>query len=616
MLRVVALFLLVALTYIPAMGCGFIWDDDDYVTENPTLRSADGLRRIWLEPRATPQYYPLVHTTLWLEYHLWGLAPAGYHLVNVVLHAANAVLVWLVLSRMGVPGAWLAAALFGLHPVHVESVAWVTERKNVLSGLFYLLALLAYVDIAQVAAKPVEKQRRPVLRYAAATMLFVAALLSKSVVCSLPAAILLLILWRHQRLTWKDVGLLLPWFALGLLFALNTADMEKKHVGAVGAAFAWSFAERCLIAGHALCFYIGKLAWPHPLVFMYPRWTINTANVSQWLYVAMALAVPTGLFVMRRRCGYGPAVAALFFIGTLFPALGFFNVYPMRYSFVADHFQYLASLGPIALASAAATLGWKRVSNAAAGHNRRKAIVVPAPNIGTYSWAGAMFAASVLGVLTVLSWSQQSVYRDPETLWSDVLSKNPQSGAAHFHLGKIRTAQGRAPEATRHFRDALRLQTDDTEMAAINTHLANSLVREGDVAEAQAAFHAALRQQPDFWEALNGMGNLLARQGKVAPAIDFFERALAAAPGKAAVHQNLANALAAGGNLDAAERHYRESIRLDPQFVPPYLNLGNLLARQNRLAEAEDLYSAALRIDPHLEQARQNLERVRAARRG
>jgi len=611
--RGAALFLVIGLAYIPALGCGFIWDDDEYVTENPTLRTVDGLRRIWLEPRSTPQYYPLVFTTFWIEYHLWGLSPLGYHLVNVVLHAANTLLVWLVLRKLGIPAAWLAAAVFGLHPVHVESVTWVTERKNVLSGLFYLAALLVYIDVARLGAGEAAEAPRTGVRYVLATLLFVAALLSKSVACSLPAVIVLLILWRRQRLTWRDLGPIAPWFALGLLLGINTAVLEKSHVGAVGAPFEWSFAERCLIAGHALCFYVGKLAWPRPLTFLYPRWTISTASVGQWVYVAMAVAVPAAFFAMRRRWGSGPFVAALFFAGTLLPALGFFNIYPMRYAFVADHFQYLASLGPITLVAAAVTLGCDRWFVTQTREKNRKSSFPLAPPFGASTLAGPLLAAVLLGLLARLTWNQQAVYRDAESLWSDVLAKNPQSGVAHFHLGKIRTAQGRVREATEYFRDALRLQTDDTELYIIQTLLANTLVREGDTAAAQAAFEQALHQQPNSWEALNGLGNLLARQGKIVPAMELYERALAAAPEKGAVHHNLANVLAVQGDFAASEKHYRASIRLEPRLAEAYLNFGNLLARQQRFAEAEELFTAALHIDPALEPARRNLARVRAA---
>jgi tetratricopeptide (TPR) repeat protein len=608
-----ALFALVVFAYVPAVQCGFIWDDDDYVTQNAVLRSANGLWRIWFEPRATPQYYPLVHTTFWIEYHLWGLAPAGYHLVNVLLHAGNALLVWLVLRRLGIPGAWIAAAIFGLHPVHVESVAWVTERKNVLSGLFYLGALLTYTDVAALTSTGGQSSRR---KYAYATLLFVAALLSKSVTCSLPAVILLLILWKRRRLTWVDVQPLVPWFVLGLGVALTTATLETSHVGAGGAPFDWTLAERCLIASRALSFYAGKLVWPHTLSFMYPRWTINTGDPWQWGFVGLVLAWLALMTVLRNQWGWGPLTATLYFAGTLFPALGFFNVYPMRYSFVADHFQYLASLGPITLAAA----GFARFINHSwtvhraaestrhpAGRKRRQAAR------GVHPQIGAGLTALALGILAPATWSQQRIYRNPESLWTDVLAKNPRSGIAHFHLGKIRMAQGNAAAAIEHFREALIRQTDDTEVHIIQTLLANCLVREGDVVEAQASFEQALDHDPNFWEALNGLGNLLARQGQVGPAIELYRRALAVAPDQAAVHHNLANALAVSGDLAESERHYRESIRLDPQAATTYLNLGNLLARQKRFGEAEQQYTSALNCDGSLDAARLNLSRVRAA---
>jgi Tfp pilus assembly protein PilF len=583
-----ALFAMVVAAYLPALNCGFIWDDDDYITENSTLRSADGLRRIWFEPRSIPQYYPVVHTTFWIEYHLWGLEPAGYHLVNVLLHAGNCVLVWFVLRKLGVPGAWLAAAVFGLHPVHVESVAWVTERKNVLSALFYLSSLRLYLDVAGLPATPATESRRLWLRYGLAMALFVAALLSKSVTCSLPAVLILLMVWQRGRIGWPDVRRLVPWFAIGLGMAWHTIALEKTHVGASGSQFAWSFLERILIASRALCFYVGKLVWPDPLTFMYPRWEIRTGDLWQWVFVGLALAVPAACLVMRPSWGRGPIIACLFFAGTLFPALGFINVYPMRYSFVADHFQYLASLGPIVLAAAIA----------ARPRQQRLA-----------SWG---IAAVVLGVLGFLTWNQQGNYKNPESLWTDVLVHNPKSSAAHFHLGKVLTTQGRNREATQHFLAALELQTDETETQIISTKLANSFLREGRVTDAEAAFEQALKHDPNYWEALNGLANLLARRGDVDQAIPLYRQALAFAPQQAAIHLNLANALAVAGDLAASERAYRAAINLEPKSGVVHLNLGNLLARQRRFAEAEQEYLAALRLDPSLDAAQRNLARVRA----
>ncbi|MFZ5830616.1 MAG: O-GlcNAc transferase, partial [Planctomycetota bacterium] len=336
--------------YIPAIRGGFIWDDDAYVVHNQTLRSLDGLRRIWFEPMSIPQYYPLVHTSFWVEYQAWGLWPAGYHAVNVALHSLTSLMLYVVLRRLALPGAWLASALFAIHPVHVESVAWITERKNVLSGLFYVLSFLAYLrflDARKTGARATWSW------YLAACLLFIGAMLSKTVACSLPAAILLVHWWKQGRIGWRELAPTLPLFAVGLSLGLTTAYLERVHVGASGDEFHWTFLERCLIAGRALWFYAAKLLVPVRLTFFYPRWKIDATNPVQWAYPIGAMALVAALWFARHRLGRGPLVAVLFFGGTLFPALGFINVYPMRYSFVADHFQYLASIGILALFAAA-----------------------------------------------------------------------------------------------------------------------------------------------------------------------------------------------------------------------------------------------------------------------
>ncbi len=254
------------------MHGGFIWDDDDYVQDNPTLRSLAGLGQIWFQPGATRQYYPLVHTTYWLEYRLWGLDPTGYHVVNVILHALSAVVVWRILSRLQVPGAWAAAALFALHPVHVESVAWITERKNALSGAFYLSAAWAYLRY--------EAARRP-RWYGAALVLFAAALLSKTVTCTLPAALLLVLWWKGQTPMRRPAVALGPFFVLAVAMSAVTVWMERHSVGAWGPEWDLSLVERGLIAGRALWFYAAKLLVPLDLAFIYLRWAIDATAIWQ-----------------------------------------------------------------------------------------------------------------------------------------------------------------------------------------------------------------------------------------------------------------------------------------------------------------------------------------------
>ncbi len=257
-LPALGLFLLTLLAYLPALGNGFVWDDDDYVTANPTLRSLAGLARIWLEPGAVPQYYPLTFTTLWLNYQIGGVAPFGYHLVNILLHATSAVLLWRVLRALSVPGALVAAALFAVHPVNVESVAWATERKNTLSGVLYLGSMLAYLRFAGIGSSPRDATRGDTTwrarfategstaTWALALVLFLLGLLSKTVVCTLPAALVLLLWWQRGRLVARDLAWLAPFFVLGAALALVTVRMESGHVGAFGRDWNLSLIDRTL----------------------------------------------------------------------------------------------------------------------------------------------------------------------------------------------------------------------------------------------------------------------------------------------------------------------------------------------------------------------------------
>ena len=320
-----------------------LWDDDQHVTSR-ALRSAEGLRRIWFEIGATQQFYPVVYTAFWLEHRVWGDDTLGYHVVNVVLHACSALLLLLILRRLSIPGAWLAATLFALHPVYVESVAWIAEMKNTLSGAFYLAAMLAYLrfDVS-----------RRWLPYALAAALFVLALLSKTVTATLPAALLVLFWWQRGAIAWRrDVLPLLPFVVAGAAGGLTTAWIERTLLGARGAEFEFSLVERVLIAGRAIWFYLATLAWPSRLIFIYPRWEVSEGVWWQYLFPAGVVALVAAAWLVRKR-SRAPLAVLLLFSGTLFPVLGFFNVYPFRFSFVADHFQYLASAAVIVLFSAA-----------------------------------------------------------------------------------------------------------------------------------------------------------------------------------------------------------------------------------------------------------------------
>jgi tetratricopeptide (TPR) repeat protein len=575
------LALMTILAYQPVWHAGFIWDDDVYVTANPMLRSLGGLALIWRDPTATVQYYPLVHTSFWLEYHLWALNPMGYHVVNVLLHALAAILLWRVLARLQLPGAWLAAGIFALHPVAVESVAWVTERKNVLSAVFYFAAALAYwrwdEPLLTAGKKPDGTIRNPLRWYFFAFALFLAAILSKTVTCSLPAALLLAIWWKRGRIAGRDVWPLLPFFAAGAGMGWVTSWLERTQVGAQGPEWAFSFFERCLIAGRALWFYAGKLFWPANLTFSYPRWQINADEWWQWIFPAAALAVVAGLWRLRRRIGRGPLVAALFFGGTLFPALGFTNVYPMRYSFVADHFQYLAGAGLMALAAAGLVK-----------------ILRPIPFVA---------AALPLG-LAVLTWNQSRIYADQETLWRDTLAKNPACWLARISLGITLDNEGRTDEAIRQFQEAIQLKPDDAET---RNNLGAAFLNEGQTDEAIRQFQEAIQLKPDYAEAHYNFGTALDSKGQTDEAIGQYQEAIRLKPGYAEACNNLGNVLLKRGRIDEAIGEFQEAIRLNPDNAIAHYNLGSVLLNKGRTDEAVSQFREAVRIKPDYAEACNNL---------
>jgi tetratricopeptide (TPR) repeat protein len=496
--------------YLPAIGGGFVWDDDDHVWRNSTLRTPSGLIQIWTDIGATPQYYPLVFTTFWVEYQLWGPEPLPYHLLNVLLHAANALLLWIALRRLALPGAWLAAALFALHPVHVESVAWITERKNVLSSLFYLLGLLAYLRF-----EPVTDEESPEARrwgfYALALASFCLALLSKSVTCSLPAAILLLIWWKRGRLTRRSVSPTLPFFALGLAMAVVTVWTETYTIGTNKLELGLSFIDRLLIAGRAVWFYLGKLIWPAELIFMYPRWVIDATAAWQWVFPLTAVCVVLALWLARARIGRGPVVAALFFGGTLVPALGFIDVYPMLYSFVADHFQYLASIGPISALAAGGTLTWHRMTESA----ERSQLRLEGPWMRAL---GPAIAAILLALLTAQTWRQTQMYEDIVTLWHVTIDRNPGAIMARTNLAYEVRQQGRLEAATEMLRRALELDralAHPRVWAVTHYNLGNNLWREEDFEGAIEQYENALKAFPAYAEPQRALGSLYWKLGRL-----------------------------------------------------------------------------------------------------
>ncbi len=337
------------LAYMPAMRAGFVWDDDQYVTNNELLAAPDGLWHIWFTTDSPSQYFPLTYTSFRLDYDLWKLNPAGYHITNIILHTANALLVWLLLRRLTIPSAWLAAVIFALHPVHVESVAWISERKNVLMVFFALLSILAWVDFAE-RSRNLQPSRN---FYILSMLLYVLALAAKSTACTVPATLLLVLWLKNIPLNWKRWLQIAPFLLVGLASGLLTVWWEMHHQGTKFARLDLSLIDRFLIAGRALWFYIAKLIWPVNLAFSYPKWKIDANDPLQYSWLVACFAAAFALWYWRKKVGRGTIAAIVFFAATLSPVIGFISLYTFVYTYVADHYQYFASIGPIALVAAA-----------------------------------------------------------------------------------------------------------------------------------------------------------------------------------------------------------------------------------------------------------------------
>jgi tetratricopeptide (TPR) repeat protein len=570
---VIILPILVFASYWPSMRGEFLWDDDYYVTNNSALVSQDGIERIWVgvkNPRTypVPQYYPMTHTSFWVQtrWHDFNkpLSPTPFHVVNVLLHVFSAWMLWAVLRRLRVPGAFFAAAIWAVHPVQVESVAWITERKNVLSGFFFFASMLVYMRFAELDEAPPKEQRGALALpderwklYALALILFICSILSKSVTGSMPAIVLLLIWWKRGRIKSSDVLPLIPFFACALAMGITTSYFERNIVGAQGDEWSYTPIQRLFIASGAVWFYASKVIFPWKLAFFYSKWNLQSPLLIGALLGAIAIVA--ALFGMHRRIGRGPVVAVLLFAGTLFPALGFINVFPMRYSYVADHFQYLACAALIAGAV------WLL-------HRFLKQPIV-----------FVAICSAILGIFTALTFKQNFVYRSGYSLWKDTISKTPDAWIAHNNLGVL-------------LREANMLD------------------------EAENEFRTVLDYRPDQVEAIMNIGLVHEKRGDIDGAISVMHDAITAAdkdpihaPSYAKLYWNLGRLMSKKGDLQASQLAFRASVELDRRYVPGIIGMGEVLFKRGDLVNAQKWLERALEIDPFNYQAHADYGNVLAA---
>ena len=596
----VALLALTLVVYWPVRHAGFVWDDNKHFLENHAITAPDGLKPIWTS-LVLPVYYPLTFSVFWLIYQLWGPNPLPYHAVTLAFHIVNAVLLLFLLRRLNVRGAWIVAALWAVHPVNVESVAWATELKNTLSGAWFFASLLCFLQY---------ERELDWKWFAGALLCFAAALLSKSSTVMLPAVLLLLAWWQRGRVTRADVARALPFFALSLSasFVAVWAQVREKVSEGTGRDWSLRLPERLIVTGKDLWFYAGKAVCPANLMFIYPRWSHNARVLTEWLPLACAIAVAIILWRFRRTDAGRATIFALgYFVVALSPVLGFFDQYFYRYSFVADHFQYLASIGVIALAYAAITS------------------VVQAPPLRLTIVAAALIS---LGLLTR---QHLSIFSDEETLWRDSIARNPRaviaqnnlglvlygqlqyrraiecfdralqanpnSAEAHYNLGLVFTELGQYTNAATQMQEALRIAPA---FAKAENGLGFDLLQLGQSAEAGAHLHRALELDPDDVDAHNNLGKTLLCLGQITEAETHFRRGTRILPTDFAAHENLGGVLLQEQRPDEAAAEFREAARLKPDDPEPHKNLAEILAKQQKLPEAQQERALAASSAEHL----------------
>ncbi len=588
--------------YLPSLGGGFIWDDDRLLTESRIIKSSQGLYQIWCTTEAV-DFWPATNTALWIEWRLWGISPIGYHVANLILHCAASLLIWIVLRKLHIPGASLAALIFAVHPVNVESVAWIAQRKNTLSMLFFLLSILWYLmsDIPTAIAGmtptlspegPWERKKTSssfILHpssfhfwYWLSLAAFVLAMLSKGSVAVLPVLLLGTVCWRRKLARW-DLLPTLPFFAVAAVligvniwFQTHGSGEEYRTAG---------FIERLLGAGGVIWFYLYKALLPFDLAYVYPQWLIQTDNVLWWLPLLAALVVTLVLWWYGDRWSRPFLFAWGFFCVSLLPVMGFTDVEYMECSLVADHYQYIAIIGVISLAAT----GWS---------SWRRQMQGPA------RWVGGGAAGVLVATLMLLSWQQSRLYHSAITLYQAALDKNPQSYIVHNSLGIALNNAGRPKDAADHFKQALRLKPDYLEARDNLGVVLNALGRKQDAIE---LFQQALLLKPDYPETLNDLGAVLNDAGQSDKAIKYLQQALLLKPDYPEAHCNLGIALNKAGRRQEAIKQFEQALLSKPDYPEAYYNFGLVLSDAGRLDEAIEHIQKALSLKPDYADAQSSL---------
>ncbi|MBF0276983.1 MAG: tetratricopeptide repeat protein [SAR324 cluster bacterium] len=577
-----ALFLLGMLTfgaYFPVSDAGTIIDDSKFYLDDPLVNAGDGWRQIWFNPlqnNGVWPYIPLTRSSFWLERQIFGVNFRISHWLNVIFHFMSAVLLWQILRNMKLQGAWMIGMCFAIHPLHVQSVAWITERKNVLAGVFFMLTFWAFLQFDE------KKEKH---WYWCTLILYACALLSKSSTIMLPLLFVIYRMWRGTSWNKAEIRGLLPFFLLAGGSACTRIWFELHSFGASGEAFARSFSERLLTAAHIPYFYLSKIFFPHPLIFTYPKWVMDPAQVSHY-FPLVSIFLSMGLLLLKyREWGRALFLCLAAYGILLFPVLGFFNNAWTKFSFVTDHWAYLPSI-PVFIFSIQGSLklaekGLQKKSWLA--HHARW-------------WSMALFGS----ILFALTWNQVAQYKDRQTLWQATLSNNPNAWLAYGELALEYAKKKQYKEALAHYNQAISLYPDYWEAYSNRANLFAGLNQQE---RALADYDKAISLDPGSWQNYSNRGNIFSRLNRLDRALEDYNKAIALGPHYAEAHFNRGNLFLKMGKNQQALEDYNKGLHLKAN-AKAYVNRGHLFARMRQYSNAAEDFTRAIKLAPDFADAR------------
>jgi tetratricopeptide (TPR) repeat protein len=571
-----AIILAALFVYWPALNGACLLDDNLLVYSNTRLHSLAGLGKIWLVAPTT-DYWPLTWTLLWLEWHLWGDAPLGYHLVSLALHITSAFLIWRILARLGLRRGWIGGLLFAVHPLAVESVAWISEIKNTLSLPLFLLAFDAWLDA--------EEGRRTA--YPRSVAFYLLAMLAKTSTIMLPFVLVLYCWWKRGRVTRGELVRLVPYAVIALVLGVITLHFQNRGTP-LQPVEPNGLVARLTLAGAALVFYLGKFLVPIHLLTIYPAWPLDPPTLTQVLALPAFAALVELLYFAGKPWTRHALLGFGFFFLTALPILGFVDMQWLQFSPVADHLIYLPMIGLVGLAAAA-------VDTLAARLRTPTSLAAITLLIATFIF---------------ISRANASRYADARALWIHTLSHNVAAWPAWNGLGAVLLDEGRPTEALADIEEAVHLNPD---FAQGLYNLGNAELALGKLPDAISAYQRTLEITPRDANAHYNLANAFLAAGRIPDALQEYERALQLIPGSAEIRGNYGQALARAGRLPDALAQFQLAAQLDPTSAVAAYNLGLALEQSGRTADALAQYQRALQLDPGFSPAQQWLAHAHPA---